>query len=68
MLGYIFQALEGIQTSLELLKKELLTGNLSPINRLYRSLNCELTELDSTETDYKVFYGEKVLAVCSLAK
>ncbi|XP_050048270.1 poly [ADP-ribose] polymerase 2-like [Dermacentor andersoni] len=50
----LLEALEGIQTSLELLKKELLTGNLSPIDRLYRSLNCELTELDSTETDYKL--------------
>lgn len=52
----LLEALEDIHTSLELFKKELAIKNQNPIDRLYRSLNCGLIELDSRESDYKLIH------------
>lgn len=52
----LLEALEDIHTSLELFKKELAIKNQNPIDRLYRSLNCGLIELDSMESDYKLIH------------
>ncbi|KAL3182773.1 hypothetical protein MRX96_034416 [Rhipicephalus microplus] len=52
--------LQAVQTILDLFRKEAGIKNPHPLDSLYETLECELTELDRTNDDYKVFCGEEL--------
>lgn len=50
----LLEALEDIQGALELFKSEIVAKNCHPLDKVYLSLDCEITELNKTDSDYKL--------------
>ncbi|KAL1434101.1 hypothetical protein MTO96_011758 [Rhipicephalus appendiculatus] len=50
----LLEALEDVHTTLELYRKKIEIESQHPLDRLYRTLDCGLTELDCTNNDYKI--------------
>ncbi|CAN7940235.1 unnamed protein product [Ixodes hexagonus] len=50
----LLEALEDIEVAVRLLQNELRVKNVHPLDRLYTSLRCELTELNKDDSDYKL--------------
>ncbi|XP_075733862.1 poly [ADP-ribose] polymerase 2 isoform X3 [Rhipicephalus microplus] len=48
------EVLQAVQTILDLFRKEAGIKNPHPLDSLYETLECELTELDRTNDDYKI--------------
>lgn len=50
----LLEALEDVHTTLELYRKKIEIESQHPLDRLYRTLDCGLTELDCADYDYKI--------------